>query len=50
MAKAAKDAFVNAQINLPAGGQAFPKETAAALQGLAQLDPFADRQVKAFCK
>lgn len=50
LAKAAKEAFVNAQINLPAGGQAFPKETAAALQGLTQLDPFADRQVKAFCR
>jgi hypothetical protein len=50
LAKAAADAFTEAQINLPAGGQAFPNETKAALEGLAQLTPYADRQKAAFCK
>lgn len=50
LATAAGNAFVEAQINLPAGGKDFPDQTKAALDGLAQLTPYADRQKAAFCK
>ncbi|MEO7963729.1 MAG: tetratricopeptide repeat protein, partial [Gemmatimonadaceae bacterium] len=49
-AKLANDAFTNAQIQIPAGGKAFPDQAKAALEGLMQLIPYGDRATKALCK
>jgi tetratricopeptide (TPR) repeat protein len=50
VARKAKDALVNAQILVPQGAQAFPQQAGQLMQALAQLDPYADRQIQAFCK
>jgi Flp pilus assembly protein TadD len=50
LAKEAKDLIVNAQIELPKGGQLYA-ETMRTLMGAAmQLDGNADQMVKAYCK
>lgn len=46
--KAAKDAFTEAQINLPKGGQSNPDAAKQALGALQQLSPYADQMAKAF--
>ena len=50
MAREAQALFTDAQINIAAGGKAFPQQAGQAMTGLQTLSPFADRQVKAFCK
>ena len=50
LAKIARDAFNLAQINLPAGGQKYPKEAAQLLQAIPQFTPAVDNEVKRFCK
>jgi tetratricopeptide (TPR) repeat protein len=49
-AKAAKDMFVEAQILLPRGGSFSPDVTRQLMGQVAQLDPYADQVIKAFCK
>ena len=50
MAKAAKDNFVEAQISLPAGGSVAPQQVPQLMQGLMQLDAYADQVIAAICK
>jgi tetratricopeptide (TPR) repeat protein len=50
LAKEAQNLFVDAQINLPKGGRAFPEPTRQALTGLQTLAPYGDQLVKALCK
>ncbi len=49
-AKAANEAFTNAQIQIPPGGKAFPDQARAAMEGLTQLAPYGDKAQKALCK
>ena len=50
LARKASDAFVQAQINLPAGGAINPQITQQLLSAIPQFLPAVDGQVKAFCK
>jgi tetratricopeptide (TPR) repeat protein len=50
MVKQGADALTLAQINLPAGGRAFPEPTKQLLGVLAQLLPAAEQQVRAICR
>ena len=49
-AKAAQEAFTNAQINLPAGGATNADVIKQLLGNLAQYSPAADQAVKGLCK
>jgi hypothetical protein len=49
-AKDAKNMFVEAQINLPKGGATAVEAMRQLMGAVMQLDPEADKAVKAFCK
>jgi tetratricopeptide (TPR) repeat protein len=50
LAKSAGDYFAITQADAPAGLQDFPEPTKQILSGLQQLNPFVQKEVKAFCK
>jgi tetratricopeptide (TPR) repeat protein len=50
LAKSANDYFGITANNAPAGLQDFPDPTKQILSGLQQLNPFVQKEVKAFCK
>jgi predicted Zn-dependent protease len=50
LAKSATDYFAITQTNAPAGLQDFPEPAKQILSGLQQLNPFVQKEVKAFCK
>jgi len=50
LAKSAGDYFAITQTDAPAGLQDFPDPTKQILSGLQQLNPFVQKEVKAFCK
>ena len=50
MAKAAKNMFADAQINLPKGGSTAVDAMRQLMGAVMQLDPAADAQIKALCK
>lgn len=50
LAQASSRNFTIAQVNLPAGGKFAAQATTQALQGLAQLSPYADKLQKSLCK
>lgn len=49
-AKRANDVLINAQAHVQKGGRAFPQAAGQVMQGLMQLQPYADRATKALCK
>ena len=49
-AKAAQEAVTQAQIYAPQGGREFPQQVTQVMTAVQQLQPYADRSVKAFCK
>jgi predicted Zn-dependent protease len=49
-AKQANEMFVNSQQHTMKGGRAFPDQAKAIMDGLGQLQPYADKAIKALCK
>ena len=50
LANEAAEDFVNAQINIPAGGKFAPDAAAQAMKALMQLQPYGEQMQKALCK
>lgn len=50
LAKEMRDALVDAQINLPRGGRAFPGPANEALTGLSRFLPYAEQLERALCR
>ena len=50
LARQAQESFTTAEINLPAGGAAFPEPTKQYLGYLGQISPAVNQMVKAYCK